>query len=96
MQCFIKDEDLYLDAENAFFLLPFCLVHLSLASLACCVTYFTFLSGVFIVFSCRRYPSQHRYDFCAQIDICVVAVYRSLHNFGLSPCNLFMLSVFRI
>ena len=41
------------------FLLQFCLIHLSLASLAFCATYFTFLSGVFIVLSCWFYPSKH-------------------------------------
>ena len=77
MQCFMKNEDLDLDAENAFFWLPFCLIHLSLASLAFCATYFTFLSGVFIVLSCRRYSSPHGYDFCAQIELGVVAGLRS-------------------
>ena len=90
----------------ASFLLQFCLIHFNLASLAFCATYFTFLSGVFIVLSYRRYPSQHRYDFCAQIEICVVpaclevifhcTILRSLYNFALSPCDVFMLSVFRI
>ena len=90
MQCFMKKEDKSLiDIENGetiyfdncalfaaltYFLLQFCLIHLSLASLACCATYFTFLSGVFIVLSSRRYPSQRRYDFCEQIEMCVVAV----------------------
>ena len=32
------------------------------------------LSGVFIVVSYWRHPSQHSYDFRAQIEICVVAV----------------------
>ena len=91
MQCFMKKYDKSLiDVENvkttyfdkcAFFaalssfLLQFCLIHLSVASLAFCPTHFTFLSGVFIVLSCRRYPSQHRYDFFTQIEICVVIVY---------------------
>ena len=88
MQCIMKKEDESLkNVENgeinyfdncAFFatltsfLLQFCLIHLSIASLAFCATCFTFLSCVFTVLSCRRYPSQHRYDFCAQIEICVV------------------------
>ena len=62
MQCFMKKEDVenaettYFDncaffAALASFLLQFCLIHLSLASLALglCATYFTFLSGGFIV-----------------------------------------------
>ena len=32
------------------FLLQFCLIHLSVASLAFCATYITFFSGVFIVY----------------------------------------------
>ena len=53
-------ETTYLDncaffAASPFFLLQLCLTHLSLASLAFCATYFTFLSGVFIVLSCSRY-----------------------------------------
>ena len=36
-------------AALASFLLPFWHIHLSLASLAFCGTYFTFLSGVFTV-----------------------------------------------
>ena len=92
MQCFMKKDDtglIYVDTfettyfENcaffaafASFLLQLCLIHLSLASLAFCATYFTFISGVFIrVLSCCRYPSQHRYDFCARIAICVVGAY---------------------
>ena len=78
MQCFMKKEDYsviyvehlttYFDncaffAALASFLLQCCLVHLSLVSLAFCATYFTFLSDVFIVLSCWRYPSQHSYDF---------------------------------
>ena len=85
MQCFMKKDDKSpIDAENKKLListiiccigiLQFCLTHLSLASLAFWATYFTFLSGVVIVLSCGRYQSQHRCDFCAQIDICVVAV----------------------
>ena len=82
MQCFMKKEDKSLiDVKNiettyfdnyaffaamASFLLQFCIIHLSLASLTFCATYSTFHSGVFIGLSCRRYPSQHRYDFCAQ------------------------------
>ena len=86
MQCSMKKEDkspmgvenvetIYFD-NCAFFtalfsLLPqFCLIHFSLASLACCAPYFTLLSGVFIVLSCLLYPSQHRYGFCDQIEIC--------------------------
>ena len=84
MQCFMKKEDTSLiDADNvettyfdncaffaalASFLLQFSLVHLSFASLAFCSTYFTFLSGVFIVLSCRRYPSQYRYDLELRAD----------------------------
>ena len=65
MQCFMKKEDKSLkDLENvettyfdncAFlaaltsFLLQFCRIHLSLASLAFCETYFTLHSGMFIV-----------------------------------------------
>ena len=60
-------------AALATILLQFCVIHLSLASLAFCATYFTFLSGVFIVLSCWRYLSRHRYDFCAQIENWVVA-----------------------
>ena len=56
-------------AELASFLLQFCLIHLRLAPLACCETYFTFLFGVFIVLSCCRYSSEHRYNFCVQIDM---------------------------
>ena len=45
---------------------------LGLASIAFCANYFIFLSGVFVVLSCRRYP--FRYDSCAQIEICIAAV----------------------
>ena len=71
MQCFMKKEDkrlihveniepTYFDncaffAALAYFLLQFCLIHLSLASLAFCATYFTFLSGVFVALFCWRY-----------------------------------------
>ena len=48
---------------------------------------------VFIVLSCWRYPSQHRYDVCAQIDIFVVAVEKSLLNFALSSGDVLMLLV---
>ena len=94
-----KVETTYFDNRAFFtvlasFLLQFCLIHLNLASLAFCTTYSPFPSCVFIVLSCWRYPSQHRYDFCAQIEICVVAVQMSLHNFALSPCDMFMLPVF--
>ena len=66
MQCFMKKEDKSLidvqHVETTYFdncgffaalvslLLQFCVIHLNLASLAFCATYFTFLSGVFIVF----------------------------------------------
>ena len=58
-----KDDKSLIDVENAdttyfdycaffaavaSFLLLFCLIHLSLASLACCATYFTFLPDVFM------------------------------------------------
>ena len=85
MQCFTKKEDnCLIDVDNvettylgnyaffgalACFLLQFCLVHLSLASLAFCASYFTFHSSVFIVLSCRHYPFRHRYELCAHIDI---------------------------
>ena len=87
MQYFMKNEDESLiDVENVEttssatvlssplwppFLLQFCLLRLSRASLAFCATYFTFLSVVFIVLTRWRYPSQHHYDSCAH---CVVAV----------------------
>ena len=88
MQCFMKKEDKSLiDVDNvetsyfdncvSFGLLFASFVSsmiLSRASLAFSTTYFTFLSGVFMVFSCWRYPCQHCYDFCAQIEMCVVAV----------------------
>ena len=90
MQCSLKKEEKSpMDVENvetiyfdncAFFaalsslLLQFCLNHLSLASLAFCAPYFTLLSGFCFVLSCLLYPSQHRYGFCEQIEICAVAV----------------------
>ena len=78
MQCFMKTqlgvdnvETTYFDNCAFFAALAFfcCYSFVNVASLAFCTTYFTFLSGGFIVLSCWRYPSQPRYDFCAQIDI---------------------------
>ena len=75
MQCFMtKDAKSLIDVDNVYttyfdtcaffatlasFLLQFCPIHLSLASLAFYAAYCTFLSVVFIVLSCWHYPYQH-------------------------------------
>ena len=55
MQCFMKKVDKGLidvkHIELASFLLQFCLIHLSLASLAFCATYITFLTGICSLFN---------------------------------------------
>ena len=54
----------------ASFFLQFCRIHLSLASLAFCATYFTFLSGVFVVYALGvirlNSSSVHRLKFVLQ------------------------------
>ena len=58
-------------AASASFLLQFCLIHISLASLAFCATYFTFLSGVFVFF---LPVGIIHLNIATTSDICVVAV----------------------
>ena len=54
--------------------------------------------SVIIVSSCRRYPSQHRYDFCAQIDnLCCSCLEVIAQFFAVTIiCDVCRISVFRM